>query len=599
MALVSTLLAISVLSGCSTAQIDRIPKEIGGLPESAPKRADVPPDYPAVHDMPPPRTTTLLDEEQQKRMEADLIAARNRQPGQEKNRIKDAQKKAKQEAKAKLPKGLRKEKRRAQPAAMQSGACRRQGRSSGGKPGCPGGRRCPAMAFAAPLAGDAGRRMKRTSVSGHSLASALPRDKSWLFAGRPVPTAPLTPAQGFSGPEESFGAKDTFPWKNFTAFVVCHPMCSSRSIAPRRPPATRGADIIDLGMGNPDLPAPPHVIEKLKETLGKPRTDRYSASKGIAGLRRAQAAYYARRFGVKLNPDTQIVATLGSKEGFANVAQAITAPGDVVLVPNPSYPIHAFGFLMAGGVIRSVPAEPNPEFFAALERALVHSIPKPIAVIACYPANPTACVASLDFYRDLVAFAKKHEIFILSDLAYAEVYFDDNPPPSVLQVPGAMDVTVEFTSMSKTFSMPGWRMGFAVGNERIIAALGRVKSYLDYGAFTPVQVAATAALNGPDDCIREMRDIYRKRRDALVESFGRAGWHIPSPAGVDVRLGEIAGAVPGHGLDRILQAAGREGRCRGRARHRLRRAWRRPCPHRAGGERAAHPAGRAQYPPLP
>ncbi len=291
-----------------------------------------------------------------------------------------------------------------------------------------------------------------------------------------------------------------------------------------------GADIVDLGMGNPDLPAPDHVIEKLKETLGKPRTDRYSASKGIAGLRRAQAAYYARRFGVKLNPDTQIVATLGSKEGFANVAQAITAPGDVVLVPNPSYPIHAFGFLMAGGVIRSVPAEPNPDFFSALERALIHSIPKPIAVIACYPANPTACVASLDFYRDLVAFAKKHEIFILSDLAYAEVYFDNNPPPSVLQVPGAIDVTVEFTSMSKTFSMPGWRMGFAVGNDRIIAALGRVKSYLDYGAFTPVQVAATAALNGPDDCIREMREIYRKRRDVLVDSFGRAGWIIPSPS---------------------------------------------------------------------
>ena len=290
-----------------------------------------------------------------------------------------------------------------------------------------------------------------------------------------------------------------------------------------------GADIVDLGMGNPDLPAPQHVLDKLKETLGKPRTDRYSASKGIAGLRRAQAGYYERRFGVKLNPDTQVVATLGSKEGFANVAQAITAPGDVVLVPNPSYPIHAFGFLMAGGVIRSVPAEPNPEFFHALERALIHSIPKPIAVIACYPANPTACVASLDFYKDLVAFAKKHEIFILSDLAYAEVYFDNNPPPSVLQVPGAMDVTVEFTSMSKTFSMPGWRMGFAVGNERIIAALGRVKSYLDYGAFTPVQVAATAALNGPDDCIREMREIYRKRRDVLVDSFNKAGWQIPSP----------------------------------------------------------------------
>ncbi|MBR2117417.1 MAG: LL-diaminopimelate aminotransferase [Pseudomonadota bacterium] len=291
-----------------------------------------------------------------------------------------------------------------------------------------------------------------------------------------------------------------------------------------------GADIIDLGMGNPDLPTPPHVIEKLKETLGKPRTDRYSASKGIVGLRRAQAAYYERRFGVKLNPETQVVATLGSKEGFANVAQAITSPGDVVLVPNPSYPIHAFGFLMAGGVVRSVPAEPTPELFSALEKAIIHSIPKPIAMIACYPSNPTAYVASLDFYKDLVAFAKKHEIFILSDLAYAELYFDGVPPPSVLQVPGAIDVTVEFTSMSKTFSMAGWRMGFAVGNERIIAALTRVKSYLDYGAFTPVQVAATAALNGPQDCIKEMRDTYRKRRDVLVETFGRAGWDIPPPA---------------------------------------------------------------------
>jgi alanine-synthesizing transaminase len=291
-----------------------------------------------------------------------------------------------------------------------------------------------------------------------------------------------------------------------------------------------GADIIDLGMGNPDLPAPAHVIEKLKETIGKPRTDRYSASKGIAGLRRAQASYYDRRFGVRLNPETQIVATLGSKEGFANVAQAITAPGDVLLVPNPTYPIHAFGFLLAGGVTRAVPSEPTPQFFGALERAINHSIPKPLAVVVCYPANPTAYVAELDFYRDLVAFAKRHNIFVLSDLAYAEVYFDGAPPPSVLQVPGAMDVTVEFTSMSKTFSMPGWRMGFAVGNERIIAALGRVKSYLDYGAFTPVQVAAAAALNGPQDCIVEMRETYKRRRDVLVDSFGRAGWEIPPPA---------------------------------------------------------------------
>ncbi len=291
-----------------------------------------------------------------------------------------------------------------------------------------------------------------------------------------------------------------------------------------------GADIVDLGMGNPDLPAPQHVLDKLKETLGKPRTDRYSASRGIPGLRRAQAAYYERRFGVKLNPDTQVVATLGSKEGFANMAQAITAPGDVVIVPDPSYPIHAFGFLMAGGVIRSVSSEPTPDFFVQVERAIRHSIPKPIAIVVCYPSNPTAYVAGLDFYKDLVAFAKKHEIFILSDLAYAEVYFDGVPPPSVLQVPGANDVAVEFTSMSKTFSMAGWRMGFAVGNERLIAALGRVKSYLDYGAFTPVQVAAAAALNGPDECVREMRSIYTKRRDVMVESFSRAGWDVPPPS---------------------------------------------------------------------
>ena len=290
-----------------------------------------------------------------------------------------------------------------------------------------------------------------------------------------------------------------------------------------------GADIIDLGMGNPDLPAPAHVVEKLKETVGRPRTDRYSASKGIAGLRKAQAAYYERRFGVKLNPETQVVTTLGSKEGFANVAQAITAPGDVVLVPNPSYPIHAFGFLMAGGVIRSVPSEPTPALFEALERAVVHSIPKPTALVVCYPANPTAYVVDLDFYKDVIAFAKRHGLIVLSDLAYAEVYFDGNPPPSILQVPGAMDVAVEFTSMSKTFSMPGWRIGFAVGNERVISALARVKSYLDYGAFTPVQVAATAALNGPEDCIREMRETYKRRRDVLVESFGRAGWEIPAP----------------------------------------------------------------------
>ena len=290
-----------------------------------------------------------------------------------------------------------------------------------------------------------------------------------------------------------------------------------------------GADIIDLGMGNPDLPTPRFIEEKLIETIGKPRTNRYSSSKGIGGLRRAQAAYYERRFGVKLNPDTQIVATLGSKEGFANMAQAITAPGDVVMCPNPSYPIHAFGFLMVGGVIRSIPIEPGPEFFRAMERAVAHSIPKPIAVILCYPSNPTAVTADLDFYNDVVAFAKKHELFVLSDLAYSEIYFDGVPPPSVLQVPGAMDVAVEFTSMSKSFSMPGWRMGFAVGNERLIGALTRVKSYLDYGAYTPIQVAASHALNSGDACIAEIRDVYHKRRDVMVDAFEKAGFPIPAP----------------------------------------------------------------------
>jgi len=290
-----------------------------------------------------------------------------------------------------------------------------------------------------------------------------------------------------------------------------------------------GADIIDLGMGNPDLPTPPHVIEKLKETLGKPRTDRYSASRGITGLRRAQAAYYARRFGVKLDPETQVVATLGSKEGFANVAQAITAPGDVVLCPNPSYPIHAFGFLMAGGVIRSVPSEPTPQFFEAAERAIIHSIPKPLALVLCFPANPTARTCGLDFYRQIVEFAKRHGIYVISDLAYSELYFDGIAPPSILEVPGAKDIAIEIQSFSKTYSMAGWRMGYAVGNPKLIGALAHVKSYVDYGAFTPIQVAATAALNGPQECVDELRRMYKERRDVMVDCFGRAGWEIPVP----------------------------------------------------------------------
>ena len=292
----------------------------------------------------------------------------------------------------------------------------------------------------------------------------------------------------------------------------------------------RGDDIIDFGMGNPDMPTPAHITAKLIETLRDPRTNRYSASKGIHGLRKAQAAYYGRRFGVKLDPNTQVVATLGSKEGFANVAQAITAPGDVILVPNPTYPIHEFGFIMSGGVIRHLPARTDSQFMASLDKAVRHSVPKPSALVLNYPANPTAVVANLDFYTEVVAFARKHELLLLSDLAYAEIYFEGEPPPSILQVPGALDIAVEFTTMSKTYAMPGWRVGFAVGNERLIHALTRVKSYLDYGAFTPIQVAAAAALNGPQDCVDEIRAIYKRRRDCLVDAMAKAEWPIPSPA---------------------------------------------------------------------
>lgn len=288
-------------------------------------------------------------------------------------------------------------------------------------------------------------------------------------------------------------------------------------------------DIVDLGMGNPDSPTPPHIVAKLIEAVQDPRTHRYSMSKGIPGLRRALAGYYDRRFGVKLDPETEVVATLGSKEGLANLAQAIASPGDTILVPNPSYPIHQFGFIIAGASVRSIPYTPNDDMLAAIDRAVRHSVPKPTAVIVNFPSNPTALVAGIEFYRELVALCRRHELFILSDLAYAELYFGDTPPPSVLEVPGAKDITVEFTSMSKTYNMPGWRMGFAAGNPRLIAALARVKSYLDYGAFTPIQVAATAALNGPQDCIEEMRVLYKDRREVLVKGLRAAGWDVPAP----------------------------------------------------------------------
>ncbi|MBK18372.1 MAG: aminotransferase [Rhodospirillaceae bacterium] len=291
-----------------------------------------------------------------------------------------------------------------------------------------------------------------------------------------------------------------------------------------------GEDVLDFGMGNPDLPSPPHVVEKLVEAVQNPRTHRYSVSRGITGLRRANAEYYGRRFDVDIDPETETIVTLGSKEGFANLAMAITSPGDVVLVPNPSYPIHAYGFIIAGGALRHMPVGPNVDLRTELERAVRHSVPPPLALVLNFPSNPTAQVVGLNFYKEVVDFCKEHGIYILSDLAYAEIYFDGEPPPSIFQVPGAKDIAVEFTSLSKTYSMPGWRMGFATGNQKLIAALARIKSYLDYGAFTPIQVAATAALNGPQECIDEVRDIYRRRRDVLVESFARSGWEIPSPS---------------------------------------------------------------------
>lgn len=334
------------------------------------------------------------------------------------------------------------------------------------------------------------------------------------------------------------GAGFTIGWRTSTGRAMDHDFYRIRRLPPyvfaevnamKAAARARGEDIVDLGMGNPDGAPPAHVVEKLAEVARNPRAHGYSASKGIAGLRKAQAGYYARRFGVELDPDSEVIVTLGSKEGLANLAQAITAPGDVVLAPNPSYPIHQFGFIIAGAAIRSIPAAPGPDFFTRLEYAIRYTVPKPTVLVIGYPSNPTAYVADLPFYEKVVAFAREHKLCVISDLAYAEIYFGDTPTPSILQVPDAREVAVEFTSMSKTYSMAGWRIGFAVGNRTLIHALTRVKSYLDYGAFTPVQAAACAALNGPQDIIAANRALYKGRRDAMVECFGRAGWDITPP----------------------------------------------------------------------
>jgi len=354
-------------------------------------------------------------------------------------------------------------------------------------------------------------------MAGALLAQALPMTSAPAFAG----------AQGLvrAGSVVKHLRMDT----DFYRIKRLPPYVIAEVNAMRAAARAAGEDIIDLGMGNPDLPPPPHVIEKLCEVARKPDAHGYSQSKGIPGLRRAQAAYYGRRFGVDVNPETEVVVTMGSKEGLASLATSITAPGDVVLAPNPSYPIHTFGFILAGATIRAVPTTPDEAYFDSLDRAIAFTVPRPSILVVNYPSNPTAETVDLAFYERLVAWAREHKVWIISDLAYSELYFDGKPTVSILQVPGAKDVAVEFTSLSKTFSMAGWRIGFAVGNKDLIAAMTRVKSYLDYGAFTPVQAAACAALNGPQDIVEQNRELYRKRRDVLVESFGRSGWDIPAP----------------------------------------------------------------------
>lgn len=291
----------------------------------------------------------------------------------------------------------------------------------------------------------------------------------------------------------------------------------------------RGEDIIDFGMGNPDQPTPKHIVDKLCEAALQGRNHRYSVSKGINGLRKAVCAYYKRRFDVTLDPDSEAIVAIGSKEGFSHLALAMTTPGHTVLVPNPTYPIHVYAFVLAGADIRHVPLCRDTDFFEELQRAITHSWPRPKVLVINFPSNPTAMVVDLPFYEKILAFAQEHDLFVLSDIAYSEICFDGYQCPSMLQVPGAKERVVEFYSLSKTYNMPGWRVGFAVGNQRLVRALARIKSYLDYGMFQPIQIAAAIALNGPQDCVADIRMLYQNRRDVLVDGLARVGWEIERP----------------------------------------------------------------------
>ena len=291
----------------------------------------------------------------------------------------------------------------------------------------------------------------------------------------------------------------------------------------------RGEDIIDFGMGNPDQPTPKHIVDKMVEATERGDTHRYSMSRGIPRLRQAICNYYKRRFDVDLNPETEAIVTIGSKEGLAHLAMATVGPGDAVLVPNPAYPIHPYGFVIAGADIRHVPLKEDVDFIEELENAIKNTWPKPKMLVLNFPGNPTSECVDLEFFEKIVAIAREHEIWVVQDIAYAEIVFDGYKPVSILEVEGAKDVAVEFYSLSKTYNMPGWRVGFMVGNETLVSALARMKSYLDYGMFLPIQIAAITALEGPQDCVEEIRMMYQERRDVLCEGLNNIGWEVKIP----------------------------------------------------------------------
>jgi alanine-synthesizing transaminase len=290
-----------------------------------------------------------------------------------------------------------------------------------------------------------------------------------------------------------------------------------------------GEDIIDFGMGNPDQPTPDHIVNKMLEAARRPDTHRYSMSKGIPRLRKAICNWYKNRFDVDLDPETEAIVTIGSKEGLAHLALATLGPGDVVLVPNPAYPIHPYGVVIAGADLRHVPLVPGVDFIEELQRAIVESWPKPKMLILNFPGNPTSQCVELDFFERIIALAKEHKIWVVHDIAYIDIVFDGYKAPSILQVEGAKDIAVEFFSLSKSYNMPGWRVGFMCGNKKLVGALARIKSYLDYGTFTPIQIAAITALEGPQDCVHEIAAMYQRRRDVLCEGLNASGWPVEKP----------------------------------------------------------------------